>query len=703
MPEKMPGFTPEEQKRYSERGGNVSGQSRRGEIKRGESGEWELTQKGQEDLREEALKEDFQREYEKKHDAKIEKLFNELKEQDFIQKDTKEEQKPPAETKELKIDPSLEYLAKKAEEINNKKTLAKEIFEKQSEVVRRRFGIGFGTIGFLIEEQKNKFFAGLYGVAGKGFKEKGTLQRFFSSLREVFDRDAKRARKNIEEVKEGKSKKLAHAGYLAGNLIKYGRTVADFVGWTAASPFRYVMLSAMGFARGAEAAKEARFKNEEVIEKTRIEDINDAEKEAWDVYEKALAESGGEKPRKETLEKAYSENLPTNILERLRKDPQPGVVSGIMQRIAKRYVLASAERIQSHFNAIDANEKLSEAEKKKKKDRWLNLYSRHLKDMDRMIEKYGTVDALAFGAKTVELGAKTAVAALMAESLYLAGKNLWEKGMPAIMGWLENPPKFPESVKVEKGDSVWKIIERQLATRYGEKFSGLDESKKTYIIDALKDKIVADPSKFGLENPDNLKVGQKIKIGELLGTEKDTGAIFEKAGALGASDLENIKKNNMILREWVRTHPGESLTSEKVNEILSRGGLIAETPPQRPFGHLPAEEQLEKGYRKEFVPFVSREVLEDISRNFNPEKWVGVSKILNTPEIGNMKVDEFLTNVDSPKPPEVGKFYFGSPGSKDLAGYIREHAYEPYGMLKMKEALEHIRVSGPHIPAAIGD
>ena len=53
---------PEERRIMSQRGGYVSGQSRRGEIEREESGEWQLTGKGKEDLRTEAEKEEKERE-----------------------------------------------------------------------------------------------------------------------------------------------------------------------------------------------------------------------------------------------------------------------------------------------------------------------------------------------------------------------------------------------------------------------------------------------------------------------------------------------------------------------------------------------------------------------------------------------------------------------------------------------------------------
>ena len=50
-----------------------------------------------------------------------------------------------------------------------------------------------------------------------------------------------------------------------------------------------------------------------------------------------------------------------------------------------------------------------------------------------------------------------------------------------------NPDSFIETA--QKGDSIWKMSEEQLEKHYGAKFTGLEESQKTYLIDAIKDKI----------------------------------------------------------------------------------------------------------------------------------------------------------------------------------------------------------------------
>lgn len=121
----------------------------------------------------------------------------------------------------------------------------------------------------------------------------------------------------------------------------------------------------------------------------------------------------------------------------------------------------------------------------------------------------------------------------------------------------------------EKGDSVWKMAEDQLEKHYGEKFTGLDQARKTYLIDAIKDKLAADPAKFGLEDVDKVAIGQKVDFSTIFEDKSAMEKIFERAGDLKQAAIENIEKNNQIIQEWVKEHPGQGLTSEKVEEILA--------------------------------------------------------------------------------------------------------------------------------------
>ncbi len=79
------------------------------------------------------------------------------------------------------------------------------------------------------------------------------------------------------------------------------------------------MLGAQAFTQGSAAAREARLKNEELIDKTRtgggaLLNEKDATKEAWDIYEEAREKNGGEVPTSEQLTEIFGDNVPAEEL-----------------------------------------------------------------------------------------------------------------------------------------------------------------------------------------------------------------------------------------------------------------------------------------------------------------------------------------------------------------------------------------------------
>ena len=120
----------------------------------------------------------------------------------------------------------------------------------------------------------------------------------------------------------------------------------------------------------------------------------------------------------------------------------------------------------------------------------------------------------------------------------------------------------------QRGDSVWKMIDRQLETRYGHNFTDLPVEQKTYIIDSFKDEVSKDPGNFGLENIDKVKVGQKINFTELFQNDQKVTGVFDSAENLSPEEMESIAKNNKAIVKWLNVHHGEALTSEKVEDIL---------------------------------------------------------------------------------------------------------------------------------------
>jgi len=131
-----------------------------------------------------------------------------------------------------------------------------------------------------------------------------------------------------------------------------------------------------------------------------------------------------------------------------------------------------------------------------------------------------------------------------------------------------SPPPIENIVEVQKGDSIWKIAAKQLEQRFGDKFNSLNEAQKTYVIDAIKDKVAAHPEKFGLTDIDQLKVGQKIDFSSIFEKNEELQKIFEKAGNLTPQQTENILRHNQEILNWVKAHPHEALTNEKVEQIL---------------------------------------------------------------------------------------------------------------------------------------
>ena len=124
-------------------------------------------------------------------------------------------------------------------------------------------------------------------------------------------------------------------------------------------------------------------------------------------------------------------------------------------------------------------------------------------------------------------------------------------------------------VEVGKGDSVWSVTEERLKTVMGEKeWDELGKEKQTYLIDRIKDDIVADYESKGLD-ADILKVGDKIDLNKYLGPDNQQflGEITGEADDLTKDAIANIANNDEILKEIV-SKTGEPLDSDTVDQIL---------------------------------------------------------------------------------------------------------------------------------------
>lgn len=145
----------------------------------------------------------------------------------------------------------------------------------------------------------------------------------------------------------------------------------------------------------------------------------------------------------------------------------------------------------------------------------------------------------------------------------------------ASPGAHEAAKNISSTVEVQKGDKVWSLINKQLETRYGNAYEHLDPARKTYVIDALKDKVAAHPDQFGLKDIDKIKIGQKINLGKLFENNDQVKNIFDHAHNLKQAALDHILKDNKSIAHWMEAHPGHALDSKAVEHILHGNGAGA--------------------------------------------------------------------------------------------------------------------------------
>jgi hypothetical protein len=310
--------------------------------------------------------------------------------------------------------------------------------KKFSETDKEKISWGVGTIGFKVEKMKNDLW-------GKGFNkltniigEDRTVGKFCKEMRDSFVRDGQEAIKkannpsafNASELLGvhvgGTTKKMvSNVGLFVGNIAKYGRMVADATGASIANPFRYVMMGGMVTARAAEAGKEVRLNSEEVLDKTRIQDVYDAEEEAYAIYKAAKAKAqkaGDEDVSAEALKNAYLMEMPKNIMERLKNTD---AASGFIQDILKKDIETGLYRLDDKVYEIEIDSKLSETEKESAIEHLILKQRKKLEDYDRMVTQYGTVDEIAMSLRYAQKLGKAIVAGMQIETAVVSVEKLW--------------------------------------------------------------------------------------------------------------------------------------------------------------------------------------------------------------------------------------------------------------------------------------
>lgn len=173
-------------------------------------------------------------------------------------------------------------------------------------------------------------------------------------------------------------------------------------------------------------------------------------------------------------------------------------------------------------------------------------------NVDEVVPEQSQVDVL--GEQTVETEGK---------NISQAGERVIES--TGARGVIEHT--------VKSGDSVWSIIEDKLEAQA--LFEGMEEGQRTHLIDTFKDKITSmspeELKDIGIVSgdPNALKVGETLDLTSILGDSEALPEAMLDAETLSDAQIESIEANNVKIAEWTQSHPGESLTSDRINEILS--------------------------------------------------------------------------------------------------------------------------------------
>jgi hypothetical protein len=588
--------------------------------------------------------------------------------------DTEEEPRPSTE----EIVAGFVNSAGGPEEISQIKEVVTEI-DAMNPKDKEKLSTKFWNLGYTLEEQKERKLSDLLALAASKSGDKDSvLKRFFKAGEIDASTNADSILKRRQEAGVP-GKVLGNTGYIVGNTLKGGRIVGDFVGWTSAAPYQFLMMITMFGTRVARIGKETRFANEKLIEKNRHEDAELAYNEAWDMYAKAEAENGGEIPDSQTLKDAYTKRVPQDILDRLARNSTLTEESGLVGLMIRKDIARSVRESQKKIDKIEASKIPNEA-KEAEINKILSKWQTRLHDYDRMISQAGEVDAIAMLARSAETTGKLAKGILMVQTadllLQKANLGVWQNAgnffaegkqfvsdllsgnestvgivtsatgtsgsvlsdnislepemlqtpVPVeTMNGLDNldsgsePTPVPVEYKqsAQSGDSVWKMIDRQLTDTMGDNYTDLSPGEKTHMVDAIKDKIVADPQTFGLSDPNRINVGQELDFSSIFEDQESMQDIQERTSNLTPEQINNIE-NYSPLQETTSTD--YSNLSSEIDERLEsvsdefRNRQVVDINYGNPSDHLEQVKELRTNlYKGTTTPMFKHDIFGNIT------------------------------------------------------------------------------------------
>jgi hypothetical protein len=158
-------------------------------------------------------------------------------------------------------------------------------------------------------------------------------------------------------------------------------------------------------------------------------------------------------------------------------------------------------------------------------------------------------------------------------------------GLPGDIESLSKDLSGEITHEVKTGDNLWKAIEGKLEKQG--LFESMENGQKTHLIDEIKDKFAKmspeDLKKIGVSsgNIDQLKIGDKLDFSSVLGDDQFISDAVSHADTLSGQQITHIEANDKIIADWHRMNPEESLTAEKIDELLKgeHGAKVEKSAP----------------------------------------------------------------------------------------------------------------------------
>ncbi len=623
----------------------------------------------------------------------------ELELADKFEKENKEELSPEKETDDEKLEMLSEELRKAREEyVKNDYEM-----DKKSNKFARAFGfrVGLGEFEGQMEECKNKYEEALKKYKDAvidseyvGDKEDIEIATQGLVMGECLNRESFRA--DLEAQEKGWSKTLMKGftglmeGYRKQSFKKkllIGASIAgtgfalSTVGGVAAMGGAGIVVgyrvfsigvSSVGFSQMFEAwAQKGKGKKAE----KEVEKIKDSGFEELD---------SGVEVNYEKLKKSLDENI-EKIDSKIQKEKQwrvwrkyMGVGAGIGMSTLGRYL---GGEVAKHFGGETPEMKN------------VMHVSPDFEDGTDPLEGSSEVNS-----EAMKAGAEGALHNPEADALGGSGvnKEAIKDQVEQVLGGHKLDAEAVGGIEIARsGDSVWKLAENQLESRgYFKGLTGTPEeilAKKTYLIDAIKDKIAENPKDFGLTDVDKIKVGQKIDFSDIFENKNDIENILNKAESLGKGDMESITQNlegKSSLQEAMAQTAGATAEQSNIPTEIPR--MLGLSPAEyNAVNKLNVEEFLEKyGNNKDYA---------ELSKLIN-------NQMENVSETSRLTVDQLLARIS---PEEYAKLYPGQfPGGVEIpaaGASVEAPAAEMQNRLLTEVKIAHALGLDPREYSAIND